>query len=125
MPEIENLLLANHAEAINNMLYVAGGGWTDHWRGPQGPNPTVSHLGVAVSVRVGWMETNRQYPLKIAIESEDGHPIANMESTIEMGRPAGMPEGSDLRSVMAVNAEIVFPHAGGYVVRARVGDHER
>ena len=34
MAELEILMLANHAEAANGLLYVLGGGWTHHWRPP-------------------------------------------------------------------------------------------
>lgn len=35
-------------------------------------------------------------------------------------RPPGMPAGSDLRSVLAVSAEVQFPKAGGYELRAEL-----
>ena len=36
MPEIEYVTVANHAEAINDMLYLQGAGWTDIQQ-PMGP----------------------------------------------------------------------------------------
>lgn len=128
MPKVETLLMANHAEALEGLLYVSGGGWTDHHRAAStdGGGPPVSHIGIALSVLVGWTETNRKYPLALRIESEDGdEEVLRVEGEMEAGRPPGVPEGQDLRSVLAVNSEIVFPHPGGYRVVATVADDTR
>lgn len=118
MPEIETLMLANHAEAINGLLYVSGGGWTHHWRGTiqEGQPPPPSSIGIAVGVLVPWSETNRRHRLELRIESEDGAQLATVEGDLEVGRPPGTPSGSDQRAVLAINATIPFPAAGGYRV---------
>jgi hypothetical protein len=115
MPEIEYVTLANHAEMINNLLYLQGAGWTElsHPMGPQG-QPGIVHFGVGVSVLVGWNETNRKYPLSLAIRHEDGQELLKIGAITEAGRPAGAQVGADLRSVLALNAEMQFPRPGGY-----------
>jgi Family of unknown function (DUF6941) len=128
MPVIENLMVANHAEAINGLLYVSGGGWTEHWRGPvsaEGQFPP-SHLGIGLTMLTPWLEANRRFQVRILVEPEDGgDPIVSVEGEMESGRPAGLPEGSDLRTAVALNAEVAYPQAGGYRLVAQVGDDRR
>ncbi len=124
MPEIEFVALCNHAEAVNGLLYLSGVGWTDHWRsaGPQGGFGS-SHFGIGVSILVPWNETNRRFGLSVVVQAEDGEPeIANMSGELEVGRPAGLPPGSDLRAVLAVNVDTVFPGAGGYRIIGQLGE---
>jgi hypothetical protein len=128
MPVIENLMVANHAEAIGGLLYVSGGGWTEHWRGPaseDGQYPP-SHLGIAITMLTGWLETNRRFPMRIVVEPEDGgEALLTVEGETEAGRPPGLPEGTDLRGSVAVNTEIVYPHPGGYRIVAQIGEDTR
>lgn len=121
--EIETLLLANHAESINGMLYVMGGGWTTHWRDISDPKqvPT-SHFGIAVAVKVPWTETNRRHHLTLRIESEDrpDDPLVEIDGDLTMGRPPDLPRGADQRATLAVNANVQFPEEGGYCVKAQL-----
>lgn len=126
MPQVELLTVANHAEAINGLLYLSGAGWTDLRRPmpPQGPAP-VNHIGIGIAILVGWEETNRRNRITIRIENADGADLMNMQADLEMGRPAGLSPGSDLRGVMAINGELQFPAAGIYRVVASVADSRR
>ncbi|MBI4728610.1 MAG: hypothetical protein HY775_03805 [Acidobacteria bacterium] len=128
MAEIEFLILADHAEAVGGKLYLTGAGWTDSWRGPQpeGQPLPITHFGIAVSVLVAWTETNRPQHLRMRIENEDGTTQhATVEGDIEVGRPPGLPPGSDQRAVLAVNANVQFPSPGGYRIVAEVGEGVR
>ena len=127
MPTIEYVTVANHAEAINGLLYLHGAGWTDMSLSAPSDGPlSVVHLGIGLSVLVGWNETNRRFPLSVVIAHEDGgDPVIQVEGQIEQGRPAGLTPGQDLRSVLAINAEIQFPGPGGYEVRAKLQDQIR
>lgn len=121
MPKIEYLAVADHAEAINGKLYLHGAGWTDITQPPgPGGQPGIVHIGLAASIIVGWTETNRRFPFFLAVVHEDGDELVKINAQIEAGRPAGIPEGSDLRNVLAVNAEIQFPKPGSYELRAQL-----
>lgn len=125
---VEFLLLANHVEAVNGLLYAAGGGWSDHWRGPvvTGQPPPQSSIGIAVSILVPWTETNRRHRLLVRVESEDGgEPLVRVEGDLEVGRPTGIPSGTDQRSILALNAGVAFPAEGGYRVIAELGESQR
>jgi hypothetical protein len=117
MPEIEFITLANHVEAFNGLLYVSGGGWTDHYR-PLQPG-YISHIGIGVSLLVPWNETNVQYQLVVKLETEDGAQVFEVRPLVNVGRPANLPPGADQRAVFAMNAEITFPQQGGYRILGR------
>jgi hypothetical protein len=126
MPQIEFVINADHAEAINGKLYLQGAGWTDVLQ-PIGPSgqPSITHMGMAVSVLIGWNETNRRFPLTLTLQHEDGAEVAHVSAQVEAGRPPGVPAGSDFRSVLAIGAEIQFPKPGGYTLRAELDGQER
>ena len=123
MPQIEFVTLAHHAEAINGLLYLQGAGWSemDQPLDNEGNLGTV-HLGIGVSLLIGWNETNRAYPLTVSVEHEDGEQLFAVEGAVEAGRPAGATPGADMRSVLAVSGEVQFGRPGRCVVRASVGD---
>jgi len=127
MPQIEMLTMANHAEAINGLLYLSGAGWDQVTRAyPEGGPVPTNHFGIGVSVLVPWVETNRRHHLAFWIESEDGGPpLMRAEGQLEVGRPAGVPEGSDSRAVLAVDANVEFPRAGGYRLVAEIQGNRR
>lgn len=127
MPSIEFLILANHAEAQNNLLYISGGGWSDLFRPPPGPEGQLplSHFGIATSIQIPWDETNQQHHLVIGIERDDGTELGRVETDIVVGRPAQLPEGSLQTTALGVGADVAFPEAGGHKVVAKVGDDVR
>lgn len=122
MPRIEYVAVANHAEAINGLLYMQGAGWSAIRVAPQ-PNGQmgVAHFGIGISILVGWNETNQRFPFEVQVVHEDGgEPLVRAQGQIEQGRPPGLTHGSDLRSMLAINVDTVFPRVGGYEVRATI-----
>lgn len=123
MPQIEFVTLAHHAEAIDGLLYLQGAGWSDLEQPVDAEgNLGMLHLGIGVSLIIGWNETNRGFPLTVSVEHEDGEQLFAVEGSVEAGRPAGATPGADLRSVLAVSGEVQFGRPGRYVVRAFIGD---
>ena len=124
MPEIEYVTLANHAEAINGLLYLQGAGWTEVRPavGPQGQIAPV-HIGAGVSILIGWNETNVSYPIRFELLHEDGgDPVLAGEGQVEAGRPPGAPPGVEMRTVLALAAEVIFPQPGGYSFRVTLAE---
>jgi hypothetical protein len=127
VPEIELLTLANHAEAINGLLYMMGAGWTDHWRQipPEGNRVPPVHFGIGIAILVPWDETNRRHHVVVGIENSDGREVIRVESDVEIGRPPGSQPGQDFRSVLAINANVDFPAAGTYRVVVTAGQSQK
>jgi hypothetical protein len=97
------LLLADHAAAVGGKLYINGGGWT-----VIGPNPHPS--AIAMLVHVPWDQTNVRHTFSLELLDADGNaittPDANpikVESEFEVGRPAGVKQGTTLSVPLAFN----------------------
>src|SRR5438128_8666025 len=88
MAELEILMLANHAEAANGLLYVLGGGWTHHWRPPppsEGPVQP-STIAIAAAFLIGRAES-QDHPFSLRIEGEGGEEILRMEGSFRVTDP--------------------------------------
>lgn len=122
MAEVEFVILANHAEAHNGLLYLSGAGWNDAALGfTHEGHSTPLHFGVGVSVLVPWTETNRKHHLQVRMEHEDGgEPLFQAGGDLEVGRPPGVQHGADQRAVLAIDGITQFPKAGGYRLVAQV-----
>lgn len=119
---IENLMIANHAEVVNGLLYVSGGCWTRHHRTRpnEGDPPPRSTFGIAMTVLVPWTEANRPHTVTVTVESEDDpqHPVVNVKGELVVGRPPEARPGSEQRAAFAVNTSVQFPKPGGYSLKA-------
>jgi hypothetical protein len=101
------VMLADYAEAINGKFYVMGGGWNVC---PPGPRT----MSVLVWARVPWAETNVKHTLEILLMDDDGKLVELGEppttvvqaGEFEVGRPAGVPQGTEL------DFKIVFGFGG-------------
>jgi hypothetical protein len=122
-PQIEFVMMANHAESVHGLLYLSGGGWTEHSRPvmPGGAIPP-SHLGIAVGVHVPWDSAGLPLSVTIDIETSDGRQkLATLNGQLNVSKPPGTAPGTDQHAVLAVSANVQFPHAGGYRTVARIG----
>ena len=125
-PSIDFVMMANHAEAINGMLYMLGGGWTDHHRQIVAGQPTpASSFSIATAVYVPWSDTNRPISLTVSIENEDGAEFFKFDGQVVAGRGPQLPPGSGQHLPLAINVVTAFPTAGGYrvVVKLEGRDH--
>ncbi len=120
---IDFVMLANHVEAGNSLLYISGGGWTDHHRVIQNGRVPPSHFGIAISVCIPWTATNLPHSIVIRIEDDDATTtVVRSQTQLNIGRPAGLPPGAEQHAFVAVNVDTVFPKAGGYRVVASLDD---
>ncbi len=118
---IDALIVANHAEAINGLLYLSGGGWTDlHRRILDGHIPT-SHLGIGMTIRVPWHEANQKHRFTVAVQSDDTKEvIVRAEGDITVGRPPQLARGSAQHAIVAVTMDTTIPKAGNYRIVATI-----
>jgi hypothetical protein len=116
--ETEWILLADHAEIINNKLYLMGGGWETLTVNQ--PLPVTHPCAVAVAFSVPWNETNQRHDIEIEIADQDAKTLARVEGQIEVGRPPGIPLGHAQRVPMAVNLGLTIEQLGTHIVSTRV-----
>lgn len=102
------LLLSDAAQVDSNgKVHLLGGGWS----------VTSSPLGgfsVVVLIAVDWNETNRPHLAVLRLEDADGRVVTfpgktgertalRQEHRFEVGRPAGLPDGSSVDVPVVVN----------------------
>ena len=121
------LMLADAAQAIDNKLYLLGGGWS-----VTGPDPSPSAL--AIALKVPWDEANRRHDLRVELLDADGRPITIgdppedrpvvIESNFEVGRPPGLRPGTPIDLAMAVSlGPVPLPPGGRFEWRLSIDGH--
>ena len=119
------ILLADAAQAIENKLYILGGGWS-----VTGPDPTPSAL--AIALKVPWDEANERHEMRVELLDSDGgsvvvgpdpdeaRPVV-IESQFEVGRPPGLKPGTPIDLAFAVNlGPVPLPPGGRYEWRLSI-----
>lgn len=120
------MLLADSAQAVNGKLYILGGGWSI-----TGPDP--APMAIAIKIEVPWDQANKRHALKLALVNEDGQPVlvptptgdrpVELNGEFEVGRPAGLKEGTPLDVALAINIGPLPLQSGGrYVWRCSIDD---
>lgn len=119
LPEVEFLILADHAEAVNGKLYLMGGGWdrrtVGDFRQPQ-------TFAVAVAVLFPPRDLARPVTLSVVLIDAEGHNVAPPLQTQLNGRSPIANLGQPARYMLAANLQIILPRPGQYMVEATVGD---
>ncbi len=113
-----DLILCDHAEAVNGKLYINGGGWNVLFA-PNVPVP----MFLAVLVTIEWVETNIRHEFTAELRTSDGDLIESGEpptavrvsGQIELGRPPGIKPGSSLAAPLAIGFQGLALEEGGYV----------
>jgi len=115
MPFQATLLLADAAQAVDNKLYILGGGWSI-----TGPAPTPSAL--ALYVKVPWDQANIRHALRLELVDSDGVPVMLpgsegerplvIVSEVEVGRPPGLIAGTPIDVSLAINLGPIPLHPG-------------
>ena len=89
------MLLADAAQVSEGKLYVLGGGWSV----TSGMVPSA----LAIKVEVAWNEANEPHTLGIRLRDSDGNEVLDLATqTFEVGRPAGLPPGTAIDHVLAI-----------------------
>ena len=120
------MLLCDAAQAVDGKLYVLGAGWNTI-----APQPVP--FAIALLIDVPWDESNRSHHFQLRLLDGDGQAVtpvgANMPVTVdgdfEVGRPAGLREGSSLRMPFAISFGPMALPAGQRYVWELVVDGER
>jgi len=112
------MLLADSAQEVNGKLYVLGGGWSV-------TGPDLPPMAIAIKLDVPWSGANEPHQFVLDLVDEDGHPVnageagggVRVEGSFEVGRPAGLPSGSDIDVAFVVNIPPLPISAGRYTWR--------
>jgi hypothetical protein len=122
------IVLADAAQAIDNKLYILGGGWS-----VTGPDPTPSAL--AIALKVPWDEANERHEMRVELLDSDGGAVAVgpepdearpvvIESHFEVGRPPGLKPGTPIDLAFAVNlGPVPLPPGGRFEWRLSIDGH--
>lgn len=99
------MLLCDHVQAAEGKLYINGGGVVVNTPG--------APLSIALLIGVPWPQTNRRHHWKLFLVTADGEPVSVatpvgeqtvvVEADFEMGRPVGVPSGTELPLPIAIN----------------------
>jgi hypothetical protein len=116
-----DLILCDWAEAIGGKLYVMGAGWNVIT--VQQP----ASVAVALLVYVDWTETNTPHELRLRLVTEDGQGYPEDEPIeigwrIEIGRPPGVPHGTESTAPLAAKVTDLRFVPGGYRWELSFGD---
>src|SRR5713226_1107647 len=100
------MLLADAAQAVAGKLFILGGGWSI-----TGPNPIPS--AIALKIEVPWDQANRRHTVKlelfdadgraVRVPTPEGEKILEVAGEFEVGRPPGLPPGTPLDAMLAIN----------------------
>jgi hypothetical protein len=119
-------ILCNHAEAVNNLLFVSGGGIDLAIIQPGQPGPWQVSLGIGLSIEVPWTQTNQEHSVRVTLEDADGHPVEvptgpdtrqqfGVDLKFNVGRPPHLLVGASQMVQLAINIPILpFETLGQY-----------
>jgi pimeloyl-ACP methyl ester carboxylesterase len=118
---------ANHAEVVNGLIYVNGGGWTNVQRQIRAEGRQLVQMGAIVALIVPWMELGQPHEVTIEIEAHpssgpSGHAVATVKLSVLVGAQRFTREGVNERIMLAVPITVDFPAAGDYCLVADVDD---
>ena len=131
-------ILCNHAEAVNNLLYISGGGISATLVPPGTNPPYIVNLGIGIIVTVPWNLTGRQHEVEIQLVTEDGQQVqvpsapgstlaVHARLAFNVGRPPTITIGDDQQVCLAANMpSLPFDALGKYEFIVRTdGNNER
>ncbi len=97
------MLLADAAQEVNGKLYVLGGGWSV-------TGPDLPPMAIAIKLDVPWSGAGTQHTFVLELVDQDGRAVpagdsggVRAEGTFEVGRPVGLPAGSDIDFAFVVS----------------------
>jgi hypothetical protein len=122
-PSIVFAMLADHAEALNNKVYVHGGGWD---RLGIGTVPATWPISFAIGILVPWNATNQENVAAVDILDADGNPTDfHTEVRFNVGRSPLLSQGETQRVMLAIpQVPVTFPKYGSYVLAVSLNEVE-
>jgi hypothetical protein len=119
--DIDFLILGDFAQMVGGKVYIMGGGWS---RFSPPLYPANVQFGIAVGVRVPYMEAEDPHHVELIMESADGGTIWKVDADLETGRPPGT-KGESQLAMLALSGGAQLKQPGEFVIRAKVDHRER
>ena len=114
------MLLCDSAQSIGGKLFILGGGWSLLRK-----TGNLMTMALAVKLSIPWSRANVLHDLEARLVTDagddvlqDGQPV-RAEGAIEVGRPAGLREGTPLDAAFVLTFQNLSLDAGGYVWELR------
>ncbi len=120
--EVEFLILADAAEAVNGKLYMLGGGWDVLTINR--PLPYQQPFAIAAGLLVPWNATNQRHDVEVEIQTDDGEVAVKMAGQLELGRPPGLPTGHPQRVVLTFSGFMNIAAPGTFAIVAKIQGQE-
>jgi hypothetical protein len=125
-----HLVLCDFAEQdqASGKVHILGAGWSV-------VGPQAVPQAVVVLIKVAWTEANRAHDVRVRLTDADGNLVAvpstigeqpmEIPGKLEVGRPASLPEGSEIDASFVVALQ-PLPLAGGqrYTWRLHIDGRE-
>lgn len=118
--EVDFLILADFAQAVQGKLYLMGAAWDRKALQPEQP----LDFGFAAGIIVPWTLTNREHKFTIAIETADGEKLGGsnvVSGGFTVGRSAKAIEGQTFRGLIAGHVQGPHTDVGTYSLVLNVG----
>ena len=131
-----SVILCNHVETPNGLLYVSGGG-VDRITVPKSaPAPWPINVAIAVQVKVPWDETNKDHVLTIRLQDIDSQDVLlptgpdtfgpfKAEMNFKVGRPVELETGEWQVINFGFNMPMLpMPKLGSYLFSCEIDGEE-
>lgn len=118
------MMLSDAAQAVDNKLYVLGGGWST----------LRAHIPTAIAllIKVPWDQTNVRHTMTLNLLDSDGNPVeiagplgdqaVVIQNEFEVGRPPGTARGTSIDVALAINLGPLPMSDGRYEWRLSIGE---
>jgi hypothetical protein len=114
------MMLADAAQQVGGKLYILGGGWST----TGSPTPPKA---VVIKIEVPWDRTNVGHDWRLALVDADGRAVQTSDERavevtgeLEVGRPAGLPDGTPLDAPLVVSFGPMPLESGRYEWRLEI-----
>jgi hypothetical protein len=120
---IDYLILSNHAEVVNGLLYLSGGGFTEIYRPAMEAVSYVNNFCAALSIFIPKEEVGVQHTFTLRVQHRETRQVLSEGvGSFSVGLLPTAPPDSELHVAVAVQFNIIFPAPGPYRVYATVDD---
>jgi hypothetical protein len=118
-PEFDYLIVANRAEAVNGLLYVMGGNFTQLTRQLMKDAVNIHNFHAAFSVSIPSDSPTQLHVVTIRVTNADESTVlSEAKASFSVTGPSDIPENLTQHAVGVVEFSVIYPTAGFYQVIA-------